>query len=210
MLQFQSFFHTMTPNLEFIDTDVSREWITYSKIVHLFRLLFQSQTTKVLAYAKTFSDIDFAKLKASWIQAIILDVDDCIAPHHGEILPENKDIIEWLLKDFKIVVFSNMKKSNRYEELEKLWIQIVTSPFAKPDARWFEQCLETLWTRAEQTVCIWDNYVTDGGCKNAGIEFIKVSPIQQDKHRSINRKVQIAFQSLVDKIAQKRWHIPYS
>jgi hypothetical protein len=48
-------------------------------------------------------------------------VDECIAEHHGKILEENLEIIKNLLaNDWKIIIYSNMKKSDRYDELEKL------------------------------------------------------------------------------------------
>ncbi len=192
-----------TPN----DLDISREWITPSKIIQFFRIIFQTSTTKVFSYHRSFSEINFEYLQKQWIQWIILDTDDCIAQHHGDILPENKEIIEKLVTWWwKIAIFSNMKKNARYSELEKLWIQVITSAYAKPDPRGFEQSLIALWLKKEAVVCIWDNFLTDGWSINVWIAFIKVSPIRSDIQRSMNRRIQIAIQDGIDMIAKIRWH----
>lgn len=157
------------------NTDVSREWLTWAKLIHLFTLLFGNKTLKVLQPQEKFSTIDFDSLWNDGKRGMILDVDDCIAPHHGHILPENIVIIQKLLeKEWKIVIFSNMKKTDRYQDIESLGIHIMTSQYAKPDIRGFEQCLSHLELPAEQVIMVGDNYVTDGGSMDAGIDFLRV------------------------------------
>lgn len=184
--------------------DISREWFTAEKWLHFLRVLFSRKATEVLDAYQRFEDIDFERLSILWKHWIILDIDECVAPHHGDILPENlakiKELLEWW---WKIVIFSNMKKSGRYRELEGLWVQVITSKYAKPDARWFEECGEKLWLSKEEVVMIGDNYLTDGGCKNAGIDFIKIKPIVTEDGASwIRRKLQIKFRSLIDSRAK--------
>lgn len=191
-------------------TDISREWMKFSKFIQFWRIFFQEEATRVLDSYSNFSKIDFNALSWKGKKAIILDVDDCIAAHHGDILGENLEIISQLQwHGWRICIFSNMKKTQRYQQLEELGIQVITSPYAKPDVRWFQDCLEHLWTLAQETVCIGDNYLTDGWSKQAEIDFIKIKPIRTDIQRSIKRKVQIAFQDLIDNIAQKRGHLSY-
>lgn len=184
--------------------DKSREWLTVEKCEHFLRVLFSRKATEVLDAYQRFGDIDFERLAMLWKLWIILDVDECVAPHHGDILPVNLAKIRELLEGWwKIVIFSNMKKSGRYRELEELWVQVITSKYAKPDARWFEECVEKLWLSRGEVVMIGDNYLTDGGCKNAGIDFIKIKPIVTEGELSwIWRKVQVKSRALIDSRAE--------
>jgi len=125
--------------------DVSREGLTWVKVSHFVKVLFSQKAKNVLETHDKFSNIYFDDLRIYWKDWIILDVDDCIAPHHWDILPENLRIIEKLVYEgWKIVVFSNMKYSDKCKELEDLWIEIVTSQYAKPDTRGFEECVEVI------------------------------------------------------------------
>ncbi len=189
-----------------IKNDISREWPTMAKITHTFNLFFANKHIDSFNFVDIFSEIDFDELRSIWKKWIILDIDDCIAPHHGNILPENLNIIKELVAmGWQIVVHSNMKKTTRYEELEKLWIQIITSLYAKPDKRWFEECLEVLWLEADKVLMIGDNFITDGGAIEAWIDFIKVKPIQAlEKNKSLARIIQIMMRDRVDNIIRKR------
>jgi predicted HAD superfamily phosphohydrolase YqeG len=189
-----------------MEKDTSREWTTFAKIKHAFNLFFANKHIDSFNFVDRFSEIDFDELKNIWKKWIILDIDDCIAPHHGKILSENLNIIKELVANWwKIVVHSNMKKTSRYEELEKFWIQIITSLYAKPDKRWFEECLEALWLDADKVVMIWDNFITDGWSIEAWIDFIKVKPIEAiEKNKSLSRIVQIMMRDKVDEIIRTR------
>lgn len=191
--------------------DISREWFTLSKWIHFLRVMFSERATRVLWAYQKFSDIDFQVLMNNSKIWIILDIDECIAPHHWEILPENLEIIKNLVKKwFKIVVFSNMRKIERYEELEELWIKVVTSKYAKPDPRGFQDCLDALgWIddnqkiMSSQVIMIWDNYLTDWWCINAWISFIKIKPIEtEETHKSYWRRIQILTRNISDIVAQ--------
>ncbi len=190
-------------------SDHNREWLTPVKIVHLFQVLFNKEATKVLDSVKEFWDISFDYLQKKWKSGIILDIDECIAPHHWKILEKNeKIIIDLLIKWWEIVIFSNMKKSDRYTNLEELWIKVVTSKYAKPDKRWFNECVDLIWKSREELIMIWDNFLTDWWSISAGIDFIKVEPIftLEDKV-SFSRTIQIYMRKIVDKIAVIRWNI---
>ena len=192
-------------------SDKSREGFTLQKWVHLLRVIFSSRATKVLEAYETFGNVDFVWLWNSWKRGIILDIDECVAPHHWKILPKNIDIIKWLISVWwKIVIFSNMKKSDRYGELEEYGIQVITSTYAKPDVRWFLESCKTLDIPHEQAIMIGDNYLTDGGALSAGIDFIKIRPIETpEESRKLWRRVQILLRNLVDSMAQVRWNLHY-
>lgn len=184
--------------------DKSREWLTLWKLRHLINIFTKKELTKILLSCDKFADIDFGKLKCAGRIWIILDVDECIAPHHWNILPENIEILKKLVRNwFKIVIFSNMKKTQRYNEIEQLWITIITSQFAKPNPKWFEECLKELWLQKSEVVMIWDNFITDWWCNYAGIPFIKIKPIESNSKLSTKRLFQILFRKAVDSIAKK-------
>lgn len=200
------------------ENDVSREWLKWAKVIHFFRVLFIKKATEVLLYANTFSSINFDWLSKWWTKWIILDIDECVAPHHWHILPENMEILKDLSsqydenweKKWKIIVYSNMQESDRYDELKDLWVEVMTSKYAKPDKRWFEECLEVLWLEKKQVVMIWDNFLTDWWCIYAWIRFIKVDPIftnsvlEDIKGLKLWRGVQVIMRNVVDKVAKIR------
>jgi len=191
------------------ESDYHREWVTISKVVHIFKVLFNKEATKVLEKVNTFCDIDFQKHWQDWKRGIILDVDDCIAPHHWGIYTFNKDKINQLiLLGWQIVIYSNMKNSDRYEELENMGIEVIKSPYAKPNSAWFEECVDKMWLDHTQIMMIWDNFLTDGWSIWAGIDFVKVDAINKDIwEQSIWRKVQINMRDFADRVAKLHGNI---
>lgn len=171
--------------------DISREGVTNEKILQLGRL-FRPKNNHAIAKVEKFASIDIAKLNellGTNFKGVILDVDECVAPHHGEVLQENVDaIIAMVNQGIKIVIFSNMKMSDRYDTLiEKVKdatgfeMKIITSPYAKPDAQGFIDCVKELGLKAgEDELMIGDNFNTDGGSIQVGIPFVRVRPIKTE------------------------------
>lgn len=161
--------------------DQSREGPSVQKLFQLFKLLFP-QHTKTLARLKKFSDLNVKKLnqlKNLEIKGLIIDVDDCIAKNHGEILPQNTEHLKKLLKEgYKIVLYSNAKKSARYEILPKE-IEVLTNLPAKPDIEGFKFACKKLGLPAKNVAMVGDNYITDAGSLQLKIPFIKVRPLQR-------------------------------
>lgn len=160
--------------------DNPREGITVLKLLQLFRLFFPKHT-KTLARIKEFTDLDINKLnkiKNLDIKGIILDTDDCIAYNHGKILPENIRHIKKLKKQgIKIVIYSNMAKTNRYKPIESS-AKILTNLPPKPSKKGFQEAIKTLNLPKEKIIMVGDNYITDGGSITFGIPFVKVQPIK--------------------------------
>lgn len=160
--------------------DNPREGITVLKLLQLFRLFFPKYT-KTLARIKKFTDLDINKLnkiKKLDIKGIILDTDDCIAYNHGKILPKNIQYIKELKKQgVKIVIYSNLAKSDRYLPVEK-YVKILTNLPPKPSKKGFQKAIKALNLPKEKIIMVGDNYITDGGSITFGIPFVKVQPIK--------------------------------
>ena len=159
--------------------DNPREGLTVLKLLQLLKL-FLPHNTRTLARLDKFKDLDIEKLNKLSdlnIKGIIIDTDDCIAYNHGEILPENIEHIKKLnKKGIKIVIYSNMAKTERYEPVEK-YVKILTNLPPKPSKKGFRQAVKTLALPKSQIVMIGDNYITDSGSIHIGVPFIKVKPI---------------------------------
>ncbi len=59
--------------------------------------MINKKATNVLESANKFGHIDFEKHMQDGKKWIILDIDDCVAPHHGNIYPTNIKRIKDLL-----------------------------------------------------------------------------------------------------------------
>ncbi len=149
---------------------------------------------------------------------MILDIDECVAPHHGEVLPENVDhIVEMVQQGIKVIIFSNMKASERYQPIiDKTGgaVGVHMSKHAKPDSRGFIECCERMNLDPEKVIMVGDNFITDGGAIRAGIDFVKVEPIKTEGEpvlKKIKRLPQLAtrwfyekLSNLYDKILNRR------
>ena len=168
-----------------IPQDHGREGINLDKILQCFRLLLP-KNTRTLIRLKRFADLDLNKIKAEKgvdIKGLILDVDGCMAFNHQEILPENiEHIRKMLAKGIEIVVYSNMKWSDRYNSLPEE-IKILTNIPAKPSIAGFNQACKILDIPKKNIAMVGDNYITDGGAIRAGIHFIYIEPLKS-KNRS--------------------------
>lgn len=117
--------------------------------------LFAPSLNHAIAKVSSFSVIDISRINellGTNFKGVILDIDECVAPHHGEVLQENVDaIIEMVNQGVKIVIFSNMKASERYNPLIEAVrdstgyeLKVITSRYAKPDPRGFKECVDQL------------------------------------------------------------------
>lgn len=177
--------------------DESREGINLAKIIQFFKL-FHPKYTKTFLRLEHFPDLDVDKIRELTgveIEGIILDVDCCIAPNHGEILPENLEHLRKLIaKGIKFVIYSNMKWSERYGNLQND-LPVLTNLPPKPDPKGFEIAVQRLGLPKENVVMVGDNYLTDGGAIGAGIRFIHVNPIRRE-HEGFVEKIQNALRAV--------------
>ncbi len=168
----------MTEKIEI--KDHSREGLSLQKILQLFKL-FHPKNTKTLARLNKFTELDIQKineLKNLNIKGLILDVDDCIARNHEEILPENIEYIKKLKSQgIEMVFYSNMKRTNRYDQLDD-YVEVLTNIPAKPNIKGFKEACERLDLKPKNILMVGDNYITDSGSIKLGIPFIKIKPIK--------------------------------
>jgi len=189
--------------------DISREGLSLEKLFHFFRL-FNPANNHAIAKVSAFHLIDIARINellGTNFKGIILDFDECVAPHHGEITQENADaLIEMIKSKIKVVIYSNMEKGPRYDALIQrvleetgYEIKVITSKYSKPDQRGFNEAKTALnLEEDEDVVMIGDNFVTDGGSIHAGIPFIKVDPIKTEEpfHKKAKRVFQTGTRSM--------------
>jgi len=161
------------------EEDFTREVPTISTILQLFRL-FLPRNTKTIARLDKFMDLNIEKinkLKEINLKGLIIDSDDCISYNHGEILEENVTHIKRLHdQGIKLVIYSNMRKTERYEAIES-YAKVLTRIPPKPGIKGFEKALQTLNLPAKNVAMVGDNYLTDAGAIRLGISFIKIKPI---------------------------------
>ena len=52
---------------------------------------------------------------------MIIDMDDTIAPYHSTALSENMNLLKELIEqDWKIAIYSNRRKTERYNNIEAI------------------------------------------------------------------------------------------
>lgn len=174
-----------------VEGDKSREGLNITKFLQAFRLLWPSNT-KTLARLECFTELDIDKIRTETdvdIKGIILDIDGCVSYNHENILPENSEHIKRLIAHgIKIVVYSNMAKTNRYDVFEGK-INVLTNVPPKPDSAGFELAHKKLGLPKNNIVMIGDNYLTDGGAIRAGINFIHVKPLRKPEQETLAEKV---------------------
>ncbi len=160
-------------------TDNDRESINFKELIQMLKL-FLPKYTVAIARIKKFTDFDVKKinkLTGKDVKGIILDVDGTIAPDRHKILTQNIKHIKKLQKEgLKIVIFSNMNYSNRYEDLDNS-IPVLTHIPAKPDPKGFLMALDIIDLNKKNVLMVGDNYITDGGSIQVGIDYLNVLPV---------------------------------
>lgn len=192
-----------------ISSDISREGLTKEKLLHPLRL-FRPKNNYAVAKIQKFTHLridDLNEILDRNIQGIILDVDECVAPHHGEILPENvAHIVNMVNAGVKVIIFSNMKASERYQPvIDKTdgAVEVHMSKYAKPDKRSFLECCEKMGLDPKDVLMVGDNFITDGGAIRAGIDFVKVNPVKTEEKfsKKLKRIPQTASRWLYEKVS---------
>lgn len=121
-----------------------------------------------------FSDLSLDKIQQFYwdkIEAILLDIDDCVAPAYWEILEENiQKVKEILDSGIKIGVLSNgININQRCKPLTDLWVQICDWKASKPSIQAYIDACNQLWVQPQNTLMIWDDISKDGGALQSDI-----------------------------------------
>lgn len=163
----------------------SREGITSDKMIHLAQVLFLGKTRKTLAYLDRFDHIDIEALQEHTnkkIKNIILDIDGCLAPAYGDILPEYVKFIDTLLeKKIQFGVLSNCKTMRRLNVLKARGIPVYEGHHPKPSRLAFIEACNQFGFDPNETLMVGDNPGTDGGAVDVLLGFILIKAIPDNK-----------------------------
>lgn len=143
------------------------------------------------------TDITPDILKKYNITALILDVDNTLSTHHGQILTEG--LPEWLklMKEngIKLTVLSNSKEARVKPFAEKINLPYISLGL-KPLPSGYIRALKALGTKRRETAIVGDQIFTDVlGGSLVGVRTILLTPIKLETtwgfkfKRSIERVV---------------------
>ena len=145
-----------------------KEWATSDKINWWFSTAVQWGLSEKMPYKlDRFADFDIATAQDKFknkIEAVLIDIDDCIAPAYWEIIEENVEKIKELLSMWiKVWVLSNgINIDERCKILTDLWVEICESKYSKPSLESYILACEQLWVSPENTIMIGDDISKDG------------------------------------------------
>lgn len=160
-----------------------REGFSLGKAGFYFEIL-RGRTRNADALLEKFTDFDVDKLReltGKQIKSLLIDIDSCIAPAYGEILPENVEKIKELIaKGVQIGVYSNCNMTERLKPLTDLGIRIYEGVHPKPMAEGFLEACEEFGFDPASTWMIGDNPATDGGAVGVLEGMALVKAIEQN------------------------------
>ncbi len=192
-------------NNTLIEAKHDREGLSTEKVGHFFRVL-SGHTRKADAYLDEFSHFDVDALRAltkKRINHILVDIDACIAPAYGPILPKNLEHLERLLtQGLEIGIYSNCKGSERPRPLHEMGIGSYEGRYPKPQRQGFLEACDTFKFDPASTWMIGENPNTDGGAIGVleGMAFVK--PVSENPRKlSFKKRVVLPFQKALREIA---------
>lgn len=131
-------------------------------------------------YKKSVFDIDYEKLKDKGIKCLVFDIDNTLAKFFDEYtLDTVKEKLDFLKKDFKVVLMSN-NLENRVKKVAKQLDTDYVSFAMKPSRRGLRHIARKFSYTKKEMVMIGDQLLTDVWCGNRyGIMTILVDPLNQ-------------------------------
>ena len=127
-------------------------------------------------------DINKKLLELYGIEALILDVDNTLSTHHGQVLTDG--LPEWLSKmknsGIKLMVLSNSKEERVKPFAEKIELDYI-SLGCKPLPFGYIRALKALGTKRRKTAIVGDQIFTDilGGSL-VGVKKVLLTPIKPE------------------------------
>lgn len=179
--------------------DRGREGITVGKLSYVLSAAFFGPVRRPDEMLEKFGDFDVTALRARTgkkIRNILLDVDACIAPAYGPILPENLVKIDALMSDgVRVGVYSNCAEMPRLAPLHERNIPLYRDTKEKPSAEGFLHACEVFSFDPRETWMIGDNPLTDGGAIGVLEGMALVEPIPDDaRYLTVWQRVKLAIQ----------------
>jgi HAD superfamily phosphatase (TIGR01668 family) len=162
------------------------------------------------ATAQDVTRIDIARLQARGIRAIILDLDNTLTAWNS--LAVDDRIVAWVQSaqraGLKLAIVSNSSKFARVRALsERLGVEAIAHPGAKPFGGGFERALRMLDTEASATAAAGDQLLTDIlGAKRAGLYTILLTPLTDNEF--IATKLTRIVERIVMRAMRKRGLLP--
>lgn len=142
------------------------------------------------------TDISAELLAKYGIMALILDVDNTLSTHHGEVLTEGLE--DWLQKmqknGIKLVILSNSKQMRVEPFAKKINLPFISMGL-KPLPFKFSCALKLLGTKRRETAIVGDQIFTDTlGGNLYGVTTILLDPIklESSKRFIFKRKIERA------------------
>lgn len=126
------------------------------------------------------TDISCELLKKYGIEALILDVDNTLSTHHGQVLTDG--LSEWLQKmrenGIKLIVLSNSKRARVEPFAGKIELEFISMGL-KPLPFGYLRALKTLNVSKKQAAIVGDQIFTDilGG-NIVGVKTVLLTPIK--------------------------------
>ena len=142
---------------------------------------------------KKITDISLDLLKKYGISGLILDVDNTLSTHHGEVLTEGLE--DWLAcmrnNGIKLVVLSNSKQARVEPFAKKINLPFISMGL-KPLPFKFSSARRLIGTKRRETAIVGDQIFTDTlGGNLYGVTTILLDPIKLESSRSFKFKRKI-------------------
>ena len=142
---------------------------------------------------KRVTDINIKLLNKYGIKALILDVDNTLSTHHGEVLTEGlKDWLKTMQKNgIKLVILSNSKQARVEPFAKKINLPFISMGL-KPLPFKFSSAKRLLGTKRKETAIVGDQIFTDTlGGNLYGVKTILLDPIKLESSKSFKFKRKI-------------------
>lgn len=139
------------------------------------------------------TDISVEILKKCGIKALILDVDNTLSTHHGEVLTDGLE--DWLSamreNGIGLVILSNSKQARVEPFAEKIGLPFISMGL-KPLPFKFSSARKLLGTKRRETAIVGDQIFTDTlGGNLYGVTTILLDPIKLESSKSFKFKRKI-------------------
>ena len=139
------------------------------------------------------TDISVKLLKKYGIKALILDVDNTLSTHHGEVLTDGLE--DWLKamveNEIGLVILSNSKRARVEPFAERIGLPFISMGL-KPLPFKFSSALKMLGTKRKDTAIVGDQIFTDTlGGNLYGVTTILLDPIKLESSKSFKFKRKI-------------------